>query len=196
MAALALCATLALTGCNGDKDAGAAGPTPASTPSATPALPSAPAGGAPPSPTKPTAKATPVASASASATAPGKPKASAPVPACASKAPASPDEIAVYRYTPEGGFHGLIVKHGHWGCPGPGGAAHFETVGEETYLPIAEDAKITALTPIVASTVSKPITVHELSEWLIAHPDKGLVFHYNVGKSGAIETLGQEEYTV
>lgn len=43
--------------------------------------------------------------------------------------------------------------------------------------------------------MSKPITLHELSDWLVAHPDKGLVFHYDVGKSGAIETLGQEEYT-
>ncbi|MGW7099833.1 hypothetical protein [Streptomyces sp. NPDC054838] len=192
LTALALCATLALTGCNGDTDAGAAGSAPGSTPSATPAPPSAPAGGALPSPAKPTAKATPAAS----ATAPGKPGPSAPAPGCASKAPVSPDEIAVYRYTPEGGSHSLIVKHGHWGCPGPGGAARFEAVGAETFIPIAEDAKITAVTPIVASPVSKPITLHELSEWLIAHPDKGLVFHYSVGKSGAIETLGQEEHTV
>ncbi|MET9960666.1 hypothetical protein ABZ128_16725 [Streptomyces sp. NPDC006326] len=192
LAALALCATLALTGCNGDTDTGAAGPAPGGTPGATPALPSAPVGGGLPSPSKPAAKATPAAS----ATAPGKPKPSAPGPACASKMPISPNEIAVYRYTPEGGFASLIVRHGHWGCPGPGGAAHFETVGEETFIPIADDAKITALKPIVASSVSKPITLHELTEWIIAHPDSGLVFHYNVRKSGEIETLGQEEYTV
>ncbi|MEU6893555.1 hypothetical protein ABZ934_17485 [Streptomyces sp. NPDC046557] len=197
-AAPALCATLALTGCNGDTEARAAGSTPGGTPSATPAPPSAPGGGAPPTPAKPTAKSTPAASASttASATMPGKRAPSASAPGCTAKAPISPNEIAVYRYTPEGGFSSLIVKHGHWGCPGPGGAAHFETVGEKTFIPIAEEAKITAVTPIVASTVSKPITLHELGEWLIAHPDTGLVFHYNVGKSGAIETLGQEEYTV
>ncbi|MFF1560008.1 hypothetical protein [Streptomyces sp. NPDC058279] len=202
LAALALCATLALTGCNGDTDAGAAGSTPGGTPSATPAPSSAPSsapvGGPPAAPAKPTPKSTPAASASTTASAgmPEKAAPSAPAPGCTAKAAISPNEIAVYRYTPEGGFSSLIVKHGHWGCPGPGGGAHFDTVGEETFIPIAEDAKITAVTPIVASTVSKPITLHELTEWLIAHPDKGLVFHYDVGKSGAIETLGQEEYTV
>lgn len=69
-------------------------------------------------------------------------------------------------------------------------------------MPISPDeiavyryTEISALTPIVASTVSKPITLNELSEWLIAHPDKGLVFHYDGDHHGWIETLGQEEYT-
>ncbi len=191
LAALALCGTLTLAGCNGDTDEGAAGPAPATVSGATPTTPSAPPGGALPSaPAKVTAKPT------ASATAAGKPKPSAPAPTCDHKMPISPDEIAVYRYTPEGGVHSLIVKHGNWGCPGPGGATPFVTVGEETFIPINEDAKITALTPIIAGTVSKPISLHELSEWLIAHPDKGLVFHYNVDHRGHIENLGQEEYTV
>ncbi|WP_329194343.1 MULTISPECIES: hypothetical protein [unclassified Streptomyces] len=193
LTALALCATLALTGCNGDTDAGAAGSTPGSTPSATPALPSAPAGGALPSPAKPTAKATPAAS--ASATAPGKPKPSPPAPACASKDAISPNEIAVYRYTPEGGQYSLIIKRGHWGCPVAGGATPFVTVGEETWIPIAEDAGIGVHAPILSGSANKPITTHELMSWLETHPNKGLVFHYDVNKAGVIVTLGQEEYT-
>lgn len=204
LAALALCGTLALTGCNGDNGddgAGAAGTKPSASPatpeaSPTPSAPAAPAGGAAPSAT---AKKTPAASPAASpatspaTTPPAKPKPPAPEPACGDKMPISPDEIAVYRYTPEGGFHSLIVKHGNWTCPTPGlSTATFKTVGTETFIPIAEDAKITAITPIVASTVSKPITLHELTEWLIAHPDKGLVFRYHLGAKGVIDTLDQE----
>ncbi|WP_438318180.1 hypothetical protein ACSHWO_33475 [Streptomyces sp. HUAS TT3] len=194
LAALALSGTLTLAGCNGDTDGGAAGPasgtTSGTTPTATAAAPSVTPGGVLPSAS---AKATPTPT--GAATAPGKPKPPAPAPSCDHKMPISPDEIAVYRYTPEGGEHSLIVKHGNWGCPGPGGAAPFVTVGGETFVSVNEDAKITALSPIVASSVSKPITLHELSEWLVAHPDKGLVFHYNVDHRGHIETLGQEEYT-
>ncbi|MFI8498704.1 hypothetical protein ACIGFK_09460 [Streptomyces sp. NPDC085524] len=69
------------------------------------------------------------------------------------------------------------------------------TVGEETFIPIAEDAKITALSPILSTTVSKPITLHELTSWLESHPNRGLVFHYNANHRGIIDTLGQEEYT-
>ncbi|MEV6686766.1 hypothetical protein AB0N28_15710 [Streptomyces sp. NPDC051130] len=188
--ALTLCAAFALTGCNGNGDDGAdaTGPAPATTApvAAPPAAPSAAAPtveGVSKAPTKP----------SASATAPGKPKPPAPGPACSHK-PVSADEIAVDRYTPEGGFTSLIVKHGAWGCPGAGGKTSFETVGEETFIPIAEDAKITAVSPILPSAVSKPITLHELTSWLESHPDKGLVFHYHLGAKGEIDTLGQEEY--
>ncbi|MEU6861907.1 hypothetical protein ABZ924_01320 [Streptomyces sp. NPDC046876] len=192
LAALALGGALTLAACNGDTGGGAAGPAPGTTPATSPAASAAPPGGPlPPAP----AKATPKPTASTTATPAGKPKPPAPAPTCNHKMPISPDEIAVYRYTPEGGAHSLIVRHGNWGCPGPGGAAPFVTVGEETFISVNEDAKISALTPIVAGTVSKPITINELSEWLIAHPNKGLVFHYNVDHHGWIETLGQEEYT-
>ncbi|KOU29721.1 hypothetical protein ADK52_05295 [Streptomyces sp. WM6372] len=195
-AALALCGALALTACNGDGnggDAGAAG----TSPGASPASPSAAA----PSSATP-AGAAPTASAAApskkpapTATTPAKPKPPAPGPACASKDAVSPNEIAVYRYTPEGGAYSLIVKHGHWGCPVTGGTTPFETVGEETYIPIAEDAKIGAHAPILSGSMNKPITTHELTSWLETHPNKGLVFHYSVNKAGVIDTLGQEEYT-
>lgn len=196
-AALALCGALTLTACNGDdgSDAGAAGPGPGastSSPSATASAsaPTAPGG------------ATPAVSPASSkkpgpgATAPDKPKPPAPGPACASKDAVSPNEIAVYRYTPEGGQYSLIVKHGHWGCPAAGGATPFVTVGEETWIPIADDAKIGAHAPILSGSTNKPITTHELTSWLETHPNKGLVFHYSVNKAGVIDTLGQEEYTV
>lgn len=188
LAALALCGALALTGCSGDDGddgAGAGGATPAGSPTVsattTPTASAAPS--APPS--KPAPKPT--------ATAAGKTKTPVPGSTCDHKMPISPDEVAVYRYTPEGGAHSLIIKHGNWGCAAPGAdAAPFETVGKETFLNIAEDAKITAVTPIVASTVSKPITLHELTGWLIAHPDQGRVFRYHLDAKGVIDSLDQQ----
>ncbi|MCX5148356.1 MULTISPECIES: hypothetical protein [unclassified Streptomyces] len=194
-AALVLCGSLALTACNGDDGSvGAAGATPgASTapPSAAATSSAAPGGSTPSASATASKKPTPAA------TATGKPKppAPAPAPTCDHKMPISPDEIAVYRYTPEGGTLSLIVKHGNWGCPVPGGSTPFVTVGEETFIPVADDAKITAMAPILSGSVSKPITAHELTSWLESHPNKGLVFHYNVNHRGMIETLGQEEYT-
>ncbi|MGW6691236.1 hypothetical protein [Streptomyces sp. NPDC054961] len=189
LAALALCGALALTGCNGDDGSGGPGPgasvaSPTGSPAATPS-PSAPV-----TPSKSPKKPTPTAP---SATAAGATKTPAPGSACDHKMPVSPDEIAVYRYTPEGGAHSLILKHGHWGCAAPGAdAAPFETVGKETYLNIAEDAKITAVTPIVASTVSQSITLQQLIDWLIAHPDQGRVFRYHLNAEGVIDALDQQ----
>ncbi|MFD9306900.1 hypothetical protein ACFWCB_30250 [Streptomyces sp. NPDC060048] len=187
LAALALCGTLALTGCGGDEDtgAGAAGASPTTgapataTPSATPS--------AAPAPSKPAQEPTPAA------TPTGRAKTPAPGSTCDHKMPISPDEIAVNRYTPEGGAHSLVVKHGNWGCAAPGAdAAPFETVGKETFLNIAEDAKITAVTPVVASTVSRPITLQQLTDWLIAHPDQGRVFRYHLDGAGVIDSLDQQ----
>ncbi|MGW6706364.1 hypothetical protein ACWGDE_15920 [Streptomyces sp. NPDC054956] len=185
---LALCATLALTGCGGDDEdagAGAAGPSASATPSVT-ATPTA------------TPSATPAASKSASkpapsATATGKAKTPAPGSGCDHKMPISPDEVAVYRYTPEGGAHSLIVKHGNWGCAAPGmDAAPFDVVGKETFLNIAEDAKITAVTPVVDSPLSQPITLQQLIDWLAAHPDQGRVFRYHLNGAGVIDWMDQE----
>lgn len=97
-------------------------------------------------------KATPSAPGSASAPPAGKPKPSAPGPACGSSTPISPDEVAVYRCTPEGGFPGLVVRHGRWCCHGPGGAAGFEPVGVGTSIPLAQDAEITAVNPNVGTS--------------------------------------------
>ncbi|MFI5979486.1 hypothetical protein ACIBEA_01275 [Streptomyces sp. NPDC051555] len=107
--------------------------------------------------------------------------------------PISPDTIALYRYTPEGGSHGLIVKYGNWTCGGSPDAdgASFAPVGVETYLPLAETAKITATAPILAGSASKPVTVHELTAWLVAHPNSGLPFRYHLGAGGVIDTLDE-----
>ncbi|WP_251072390.1 hypothetical protein [Streptomyces sp. ISL-43] len=187
LAALALCGTLALTGCGGDDEdtgTGAAGASPTGSAPAT-ATPSAPAPS--PAPSKSAQKPAP------SATPAGKAKTPAPGSTCDHKMPISPDEIAVNRYTPEGGVHSLIVKHGNWGCAAPGAdAAPFETVGKETFLNIAEDAKITAVTPVIASTVSQPITLQQLIDWLIAHPDQGRVFRYHLDGTGVIDSLDQQ----
>ncbi|MEV0992275.1 hypothetical protein [Streptomyces sp. NPDC049949] len=196
-AALVLCGALTLTACNGDGgDAGAAGTGPGASPASpsTTASSSAAPGGAAPSASAASSK-KPSSTAGAPTAAPAKPKPPAPGPACASKDAVSPNEIAVHRYTPEGGQYSLIVKHGHWGCPVAGGTTPFVTVGEETYIPIAEDAKIGAHAPILSGSTNKPITTHELTSWLETHPNKGLVFHYNVNKAGVIDTLGQEEYS-
>ena len=106
--------------------------------------------------------------------------------------PISPDEIAVYRYTPEGGSLSLIVKHGNWGCGTPDSdGAPFETVGKETYIPMDQAAAITVTTPIVESTTNQPIGVQEFLDWLEAHPNAGLVFTYHLGDNGAIDRLDE-----
>ncbi|WP_405961768.1 hypothetical protein OG235_49550 [Streptomyces sp. NBC_00024] len=111
---------------------------------------------------------------------------------CDHKMPISPDEIAVYRYTPEGGFLSLIVKHGNWGCGTPDSdGAPFETVGEETFIPMDQAANITVTTPIVESTENQPIGVQEFLDWLEAHPNSGLVFTYHLGGDGAIDRLDE-----
>ncbi|MER6158278.1 hypothetical protein ABT147_22420 [Streptomyces sp. NPDC001868] len=111
---------------------------------------------------------------------------------CDHKMPISPDEIAVYRYTPEGGSLSLIVKHGNWGCGTPDSdGAPFETVGKETYIPLDQAADITVTTPIVESTENQPIGVQEFLDWLEAHPNSGLVFTYHLGSDGAIDRLDE-----
>ncbi|WP_216591605.1 hypothetical protein [Streptomyces brasiliscabiei] len=111
---------------------------------------------------------------------------------CDHKMPISPDEIAVYRYTPEGGFLSLIVKHGNWGCGTPDSdGAPFETVGKETFIPLDQAADITVTTPIVESTENQPIGVQEFLDWLEAHPNSGLVFTYHLGGDGAIDRLDE-----
>ncbi|MFE7767681.1 hypothetical protein [Streptomyces sp. NPDC057438] len=111
---------------------------------------------------------------------------------CDHKMPISPDEIAVYRYTPEGGFLSLIVKHGNWGCGTPDSdGAPFETVGKETFIPLDQAADITVTDPIVESTENQPIGVQEFLDWLEAHPNSGLVFTYHLGADGSIDRLDE-----
>lgn len=171
----------------GGDDKGAPGATgPAG--SAEPAAPSAGSAAPTPSASKPATKP------AATATATKKP--ASPVPAssatCDHKMPISPDMIAVYRYTPEGGAHHLIVKHGNWGCGSPDSdGAPFEAVGKETFYPIADTAKITATTPIVESTESTKISLDTLVDWVVAHPGSALVFRYHLGADGAIDTLDE-----
>ncbi|MEV6385004.1 hypothetical protein AB0M31_37020 [Streptomyces sp. NPDC051773] len=111
---------------------------------------------------------------------------------CDHKMPISPDEIAVYRYTPEGGSLSLIVKHGNWGCGTPDSdGAPFETVGKETYIPMDQAAAITVTDPIVQSTTNQPIGVQEFLDWIEAHPNSGLVFTYHLGDNGAIDRLDE-----
>ncbi|MCF4136384.1 hypothetical protein L1856_05095 [Streptomyces sp. Tue 6430] len=111
---------------------------------------------------------------------------------CDHTMPISPDEIAVYRYTPEGGSLSLIVRYGNWGCGTPDSdGAPFETVGKETYLPMNQAAYVTVTNPVVASTENQRIGVQEFLDWLEAHPDSGLVFRYQLGADGAVDRLEQ-----
>lgn len=64
-------------------------------------------------------------------------------------------------------------------------------MGEETYIPIAETAKITATAPILSGPSSHPVTTHELTEWLVAHPNRALPFKYHLGAGGVIDTLDE-----
>ncbi|MDX3615224.1 hypothetical protein OG920_42850 [Streptomyces europaeiscabiei] len=207
-AVLGVCAAgaLGLTGCSGDGGTGGADGDATSTASST--SDSTDKTGAPAGTTgeKPDAKAstdpssgakTPggVTTASTSPTPTATPSAGTGGEAaddCDHKMPISPDEIAVYRYTPEGGFLSLIVKHGNWGCGTPDSdGAPFETVGKETFIPMDQAADITVTNPIVESTENQPIGVQEFLDWLEAHPNSGLVFTYHLGSDGTIDRLDQ-----
>ncbi len=207
-------AALGLTGCSGDGDsgsggaggtAGAGGGAKASATAGSAAGDKTGAGAGTTGP-KPGAKASagagggaespgavPVASKSAAPAATGSVSADGGgADDCDHKMPISPDEIAVYRYTPEGGSLSLIVKYGNWGCGTPDSdGAPFETVGEETYLPMDQAADITVTNPIVESTENQPIGVQEFLDWLEAHPNSGLVFTYHLGADGAIDRLDE-----
>ncbi|MFJ9724837.1 hypothetical protein ACIRP3_19015 [Streptomyces sp. NPDC101209] len=192
-----------LTACNGNGTS-TASPADAKTATAT-AGGKATAAGAPTTGAKPATKPTGAGS-GAAASAAAKPAPSAPAPAkplasgtaggddgCDHKMPISPDEVAVYRYTPEGGSLSLIVKYGNWGCaPADSDGAPFETVGKETYMPMDQAAYITVTNPIVESTENQHIGVQEFLDWLEAHPNSGLVFKYHLGADGAIDRLDEE----
>ncbi|MFF4842955.1 hypothetical protein [Streptomyces collinus] len=192
---------LTLTACNGDGDPGASstsGNTATAEPGSGGAGTAATTAGAEPAGTPKASAGTtkPPGSGPATAPAPAKPAATASATAgCDHKMPISPDEIAVYRYTPEGGSLNLIVKYGNWGCaPADSDGAPFVTVGKETYLPMDQAAYVTATNPIVESTENQHIGVQEFLDWLEAHPDSGLVFKYHLGADGAIDRL-EEVFT-
>ncbi|MEW2114168.1 hypothetical protein AB0945_03055 [Streptomyces sp. NPDC005474] len=192
--------TAALTGCGGsgkatatqetqDKATGIAAPSASGPSTATTAPPTVSA------PTTPAAPlAAPTAQAAAETSAASSPGAdSGATPGCDHKMPISPDEVAVYRYTPEGGSLNLIVKAGAWGCPAPDSdGPAFETTGKEYDLPLDQAAYITATNPITESSENQQIGVQELLDWLEAHPDSGLVFKYHAAADGAVDKLEQE----
>lgn len=194
-----------LTACNGDGTSTAA-PADATT---TPAKPGGSGAGSksPTAGAKPAGKpATGTGSGGSSHPAAPQPVSSAVAPAesassggtdggegCDHKMPISPDEVAVYRYTPEGGSLSLIVKHGNWGCaPADSDGAPFETVGKETYIPMDQAAYVTVTNPVVESTENQHIGVQEFLDWLEANPNSGLVFKYHLGADGAIDRLDEE----
>ncbi|MGY1499941.1 hypothetical protein ACW4TU_25750 [Streptomyces sp. QTS52] len=196
--------TATLTGCGGSGKDTAAQDKPATT--AAPAIGHGTAATAPPStpPTAAVAKGAatkPAAPAPVSAPAPAPVSASVstpaadpgPTPGCDHKMPISPDEVAVYGYTPEGGSLSLIVKAGAWGCPDPDtDGPPFVTTGKEYALPLDQAAYVTATNPITESSENQHIGVQELLDWLDAHPDSGLVFKYHAGADGTVDVLEQE----
>lgn len=197
---------LTLTACDGDGASTGSHTSGAAASRTSGAATAQPSGGgagaaAPTAGAEPAGKSTTGTSPSAAATASATPVPAAPAASagtdsgCDHKMPISPDEIAVYRYTPEGGSLSLIVKHGTWGCaPADSDGAPFETVGKETYIPMDQAAYVTVTNPIVESTENQRIGVQEFLDWLEAHPDSGLVFRYHLGADGAIDRL-EEEFT-
>jgi hypothetical protein len=193
--------TVALTGCGGSgkdtatQDTAAATATPSAAVSSTAATapPSTPATTATTATTAKAAVKTSAASAPGSTSGTGSGTGSGATPGCDHKMPISPDEVAVYRYTPEGGTLNLIVKAGVWGCPDPDtdGPA-FETTGKEYFMPLDQAAYITATNPITESSENQHIGVQELLDWLEAHPNTGLVFKYHAEADGTVDKLEQE----
>ena len=191
--------TAALTGCGGSGKATATQETQAAQDKATGiAAPSASGPGtattAPPTASAPTPPTTPTVKPAAETSAASSPDAdSGATPGCDHKMPISPDEVAVYRYTPEGGSLNLIVKAGAWGCPDPDSdGPAFETTGKEYDLPLDQAAYITATNPITESSENQHIGVQDLLDWLEAHPNSGLVFKYHAGADGTVDKLEQE----
>jgi hypothetical protein len=193
--------TLALTACEGEGGS-AASPTPSYSATAQPSVSAGTDAAATPAgqvtastggdAATATATAAPAASASPVSGAPSAASTGDAGTDCDHTMPISPDEIAVLRYTPEGGSLNLIFRHGNWDCPTPDSdGPPFVTVGKETFLPLDQAAYITATDPIVASTENQRIGVQEFLDWLEAHPDSGLVFTYHVGADGAIDRLEQ-----
>ncbi|MEU1183156.1 hypothetical protein ABZ464_37075 [Streptomyces sp. NPDC005820] len=203
ISALAAALTVVLTACNGDgtSTAPAGGKTTTAEPAGSAQTASQPAGAKPADQST-----TGTGKAGSSHSSAPQPAPSAPAPAdplasggteaddgCDHKMPISPDEVAVYRYTPEGGSLSLIVKYGNWGCaPADSDGAPFETVGKETYMPMDQAAYVTVTTPIVESTENQHIGVQEFLDWLEANPNSGLVFKYHLGADGAIDRLDEE----
>ncbi|MEU1012186.1 hypothetical protein [Streptomyces sp. NPDC005890] len=199
---------LTLAACNGDGDStGSDAGTKTATVQAATTQPSGsgPATGSPTAGAAPAGKSTaggttasPAKTAAPTPPAPAKPaasKAAGSGSGCDHKMPISPDELAVYRYTPEGGALHLIVKYGAWGCaPADSDGAPFETVGKEIPVPMNQAAYVTVTNPVVASTENQHIGVQEFLDWLEAHPNSGLVFKYHLGADGAIDKL-EEEFT-
>ncbi|MGW4158017.1 hypothetical protein [Streptomyces sp. NPDC004788] len=109
-----------------------------------------------------------------------------------------PDEIALYRIEEIPGSTGkvnLVFQHGAWGCGSPDSdGAPFVVSGEEARWAMDQAAYVTATNPIVASSENKRIGVQELIDWVKAHPNSGLVFRYDVGGDGSIDSL-QEVFT-
>ncbi|WP_166663771.1 hypothetical protein [Streptomyces sp. NBC_00582] len=204
ISALAPVLAVVLTACNGDgtSTAAPAGGKTTTAGSAGSAQTASPSAGAKPADQSTTG----TGNAGSSQSAAPQPAPSAPAPAdpiasastdgddgCDHKMPISPDEVAVYRYTPEGGSLSLIVKYGNWGCaPADSDGAPFETVGKETYMPMDQAAYITVTTPIVESTENQHIGVQEFLDWLDANPNSGLVFQYHLGADGVIDRLDEE----
>ncbi|WP_460072766.1 hypothetical protein [Streptomyces sp. YKOK-I1] len=204
ISALAAVLTVVLTACNGDgtSTAAPAGGMTTKAESTGGAQTASPSAGAKPADQSTTG----TGSAGSPDSAAPQPAPSAPVPAgplasastddddgCDHKMPISPDEVAVYRYTPEGGSLSLIVKYGNWGCaPADSDGAPFETVGKETYMAMDQAAYVTVTTPIVESTENQHIGVQEFLDWLEANPNSGLVFTYHLGADGAIDRLDEE----
>ncbi|WP_330291251.1 hypothetical protein [Streptomyces sp. NBC_00576] len=194
--------TAALTGCGGSAKNTATQETQKTqdkaTGTAAPSADPSTATTAPPAESTPTPPATPTAQAAAKTSAASSPAAdsgadSAATPGCDHKMPISPDEVAVYRYTPEGGSLNLIVKAGAWGCPDPDAdGPAFETTGKEYDLPLDQAAYITATNPITESSENQHIGVQELLDWLETHPNSGLVFKYHAGADGTVDKLEQE----
>lgn len=210
MSASAAVLAVVLTACDGggtNSATPAGGSTATTQPGGGPAKPGSPTagakqaskhttgtgGGASSSSKVPSPGATATPPASASAPTPAASGGTSGVDGCDHKTPISPDEVAVLRYTPEGGSLSLIVKHGTWGCaPADSDGAPFETVGKETYIPMDQAAYVTVTNPIVASTENQHIGVQEFLDWLEAHPNSGLVFKYHLGADGVIDRLDEE----
>ncbi|MFG2802530.1 hypothetical protein [Streptomyces pseudovenezuelae] len=191
--------SLVLTACNGDGDAtgSGAGASPTTAGDAagkatSTGAPSKKPGVATSSGSTSTAKSPAAVPAASKSPAPAASSAGGSDDGCDHKMPISPDEVAVYRYTPEGGSLSLIVKHGNWGCGSPDSdGAPFETVGKETFIPMDQAAYVTVTNPVVGSTENQHIGVQEFLDWLEAHPNSGLVFTYHLGADGAIDRLDE-----
>ena len=135
--------------------------------------------GAPTAPAAASVPAVPSAAASTGTTCPGR--------------PATTRYVALVGHNTAADTAELVLRPGHYVCGDPSNpdAATFVQTGAPETLPIRDDARITATTPVTSNTTSQSITTGRLIDWVSTHPGVLAVFTYQTNQQGQITKLDE-----